>query len=82
MTPWHRPRIQVDLFLVTVHETCSTPVGRRIPVQEAARVNAGDPDQAKHGHNPLLVTGDKESRRTAPAEASWSSTASNGGSRR
>ena len=59
--------VRLNLFFVTVHETCSTPVGRRIPVQEAARVNAGDPDQAKHGHNPLLVTGDKDSRRTAPA---------------
>ncbi len=37
-------------------------VGRHVAPQEVTRVEAGDPDQAKHEHSPLLVNGDKETR--------------------
>lgn len=43
-------------------ELAQHDVGRHVGVQEAAPVDADDPDQAKHGHSPLLVTGDKETR--------------------
>ena len=44
-------------------------VGRHVVVLKITSVDADDPDQAEHEHSPLLVTGDKETRRPAPVEA-------------
>lgn len=50
-------------------ELVQDDVGRHVVVQKVTSVDADDPDQAEHEHSPLLVTGDKEMRRTAPVEA-------------
>ena len=43
-------------------ELAQHDVGRHVAAQEAAPVDADDPDQAKHEHGSRLVTGDKETR--------------------
>lgn len=43
-------------------ELAQHDVGRHVGVQEAAPVDADDPDQAKHEHGSRLVSGDKETR--------------------
>lgn len=45
-------------------------VGRHVPLQENTRLDAGDTDRVKREHSPLFVIGDKETRGTAPVEAS------------